>query len=171
MFGVKNGWERPDYFQPGKAWRRAGADQREFGWNRRPTSTAWRPSTRRCASGPGCSTSARSARSRSRGRGRSRCIDRVTDNRMDRDPGSVTYTQFLNTRGGIVADVTVTRLAAESFRVVTGAGTVDSDLGWLRGHIRPGDGGVELRDASRRAGRDRDLGAAGARDRRLGDRR
>ena len=58
------------------------------------------------------------------------------------------YTQFLNSRGGIVADVTVTRLAADHFRVVTGAGTVDSDLGWLRAHIEPRDGAVSLRDAS-----------------------
>ncbi len=36
MFGSKNGWERPDYFQPGRPWRRAGADQREFGWHRPP---------------------------------------------------------------------------------------------------------------------------------------
>jgi len=32
--------------------------------------------------------------------------------------------------------------------VVTGAGTADSDLGWLRLHRRDGDGPVELRDAS-----------------------
>ena len=36
VFGVKNGWERPDYFRPGRAWRRAGADQRAFGWGRPP---------------------------------------------------------------------------------------------------------------------------------------
>ena len=44
--------------------------------------------------------------------------------------------------------MTVTRLADDRFRVVTGAGTVDSDLGWLRAHIEPGDGAVSLRDAS-----------------------
>src|SRR5947209_2629318 len=36
VFGVKHGWERPDYFQPGKPWRRAGADQRGFGFTRPP---------------------------------------------------------------------------------------------------------------------------------------
>src|SRR6185437_4466604 len=30
VFGAKHGWERPDYFQPGRPWRRAGADQRVF---------------------------------------------------------------------------------------------------------------------------------------------
>ena len=54
--------------------------------------------------------------------------------------GSVVYTQLLNARGGIVADVTVTRLDEHAFRVVTGAGVVDSDLGWLRLNTGPEDG-------------------------------
>jgi 4-methylaminobutanoate oxidase (formaldehyde-forming) len=75
-------------------------------------------------------------------------LERVADNRIDRLVGSVVYTQFLDDRGGIVADVTVTRLADTRFRVVTGAGTIDSDLGWLRLNRRGEDGEVELRDAS-----------------------
>ena len=59
-------------------------------------------------------------------------LERVCGNRVDRPVGGVVYTQLLDRRGGIVADVTVTRLAEEHFRVVTGAGVVDSDLGWLR---------------------------------------
>ncbi|HEX4035568.1 MAG TPA: FAD-dependent oxidoreductase [Solirubrobacteraceae bacterium] len=74
-------------------------------------------------------------------------LERVCDNRIDRPAGSVIYTQFLNARGGIVADVTVTRLEEERFRVVTGAGVLDSDLGWLR--LALGErGGVALRDES-----------------------
>jgi glycine cleavage system aminomethyltransferase T len=75
-------------------------------------------------------------------------LERVADNRIDRPVGSVVYTQFLNDRGGIVADVTVTRLEDARFRVITGAGTIDSDLGWLRLNLREDDGAVELRDAS-----------------------
>ena len=63
-------------------------------------------------------------------------LERVACNLIDRPPGSVIYTQFLNRRGGIVADVTVTRLGEDRFRVVTGAGVVDSDLGWLRAQHR-----------------------------------
>ena len=58
-------------------------------------------------------------------------LERVCDNRIDRPVGAVVYTQLLDARGGIVGDVTVTRLADDRFRVVTGAGTVDSDRGWL----------------------------------------
>jgi 4-methylaminobutanoate oxidase (formaldehyde-forming) len=75
-------------------------------------------------------------------------LERACDNLVDRPVGSVVYTQFLNERGGIVADVTVTRLGEERFRVVTGSAYVDADLGWLRMQHRDGDGAVEIRDAS-----------------------
>ena len=55
-------------------------------------------------------------------------------NRIDRPVGSVVYTQLLDERGGIVGDVTVTRLGEDRFRVVTGAGAVDGDRGFLELH-------------------------------------
>jgi 4-methylaminobutanoate oxidase (formaldehyde-forming) len=58
------------------------------------------------------------------------------------------YTQFLDARGGIVADVTVTRLGEDRFRVITGSATVDADLGWLRMHAPVDDGAVDLRETS-----------------------
>src|SRR5207302_7267582 len=36
VFGTKNGWERADHFEPGRPWRRSGADQRRFGFTRPP---------------------------------------------------------------------------------------------------------------------------------------
>ncbi|MFN8233736.1 MAG: hypothetical protein U0V56_09795 [Actinomycetota bacterium] len=73
-------------------------------------------------------------------------LERVAGNR-NRPAGSVVYTQFLTPRGGIAADVTVTRMAEDRFRVVTGSATVDADLGWLRAHVADGDD-VALREAS-----------------------
>ena len=69
----------------------------------------------------------------------------MCDARIDRPVGRVVYTQFLNGDGGIVADLTVTRLGEDRFRLVTGAAAVDSDRGWLELHA---DGGVEIRDVS-----------------------
>ena len=66
---------------------------------------------------------------------------------VDRPVGTIVYTQWLDQRAGIVADVTVVRLAVDRFRVVTGAGYAARDLGWLRRHIREGQV-VELRDVS-----------------------
>jgi len=66
------------------------------------------------------------------GRGALDLLQWAAANDVDRPPGSSIYTQFLEVRGGIVADVTVTRLEAGRFRVLTGAGYLASDLGWLR---------------------------------------
>ncbi len=61
-------------------------------------------------------------------------LERVCDNRIDRPIGAVVYTQLLDEDGGIVGDVTVTRLGDDLFRVVSGAGAVDSDRGFLELH-------------------------------------
>ncbi|GHF62778.1 GcvT family protein [Seohaeicola zhoushanensis] len=48
--------------------------------------------------------------------------------------GKIVYTQFLNDRGGIEADVTVTRLSETRYLVVTPAATTVRDLSWLMRH-------------------------------------
>ena len=53
-------------------------------------------------------------------------------NDLDVAPGRAVYTPLLNARGGIEADVTITRLAEDSFRLVSGAATRWRDLAWLR---------------------------------------
>jgi 4-methylaminobutanoate oxidase (formaldehyde-forming) len=59
----------------------------------------------------------------------------------------VIYTQFLNPRGGIESDLTVTRWGDNRFRVTTGSNFVASDLGWIRMHL-PDDGTVDVRDVT-----------------------
>jgi 4-methylaminobutanoate oxidase (formaldehyde-forming) len=147
-FGVKHGWERPDHFEPGRPWRRSGPDQRAFGWRRPPWFDRVGEEHRAFRERVGIIDLSSFGKIEVRGPGALPLLERCAANRVDRPPGSVVYTQFLNHRGGIVADVTVTRLAADRFRVVTGAGAVDGDLGWLRMHAREEDGEVELREAS-----------------------
>ena len=48
--------------------------------------------------------------------------------------GKIVYTQFLNTRGGIEADVTVTRLSDTAYLVVTPSTTRLADQTWMRRH-------------------------------------
>ena len=76
--------------------------------------------------------------------------------------GSVVYTQWCDERGGMVADVTVTRLADDRFRVVTGAGYLASEMAWLRTHLDADDGVVTIRDVSGELTTHRAVGAAGA---------
>jgi glycine cleavage system aminomethyltransferase T len=63
------------------------------------------------------------------GPGATALMQRVTDNDVDKPVGSVIYTQFLNSSGGIESDVTVTRLAEDSYRVITGSSFISNDLG------------------------------------------
>ena len=48
------------------------------------------------------------------------------------DIGKIVYTQFLNSKGGIEADVTVTRLSESIYLIVTPAATRLADETWLR---------------------------------------
>jgi len=50
-------------------------------------------------------------------------------------PGRIVYTQWLNARGGIEADLTVTRLSDRAYLVVTAGATARRDFAWLTSHI------------------------------------
>ncbi|EAP78453.1 GcvT family protein [Roseovarius nubinhibens] len=64
--------------------------------------------------------------------------------------GKIVYTQFLNSRGGIEADVTVTRMSETAYLVVTPAATRLADQTWMERHkgnfnvvitdVTPGEG-------------------------------
>jgi 4-methylaminobutanoate oxidase (formaldehyde-forming) len=131
VFGTKNGWERADYFAPGEPSRRAGEDQRAFGWARPPwhDRVAVEHAAMRDRLGIIDMTSFGKLETSDLD-----VLERVCGARIDRPIGSVVYTQLLDDRGRIVGDVTVTRLAEDHFRVVTGAGAVDSDRGFLELH-------------------------------------
>ncbi|HEX3209762.1 MAG TPA: FAD-dependent oxidoreductase, partial [Geminicoccaceae bacterium] len=69
------------------------------------------------------------------GRDSEAVLQQVCANDIAVEPGRAVYTQWLNDRGGIEADLTVTRLAAERFMITTGAATQTRDFHWLRSHI------------------------------------
>lgn len=56
---------------------------------------------------------------------------------LDVAPGCAVYTPLLNVKGGIEADVTITRLAGDRFRLTSGAATRWRDLAWLRRNVGP----------------------------------
>ncbi len=56
---------------------------------------------------------------------------------IDLPEDQLVYTTFLNERGGIEADVTVTRLAENRFMVVGAAANTHKDMNWLQRHIDP----------------------------------
>lgn len=66
-------------------------------------------------------------------------LDRICANRIDRPVGSIVYTAMLTRRGGIRCDLTVTRKAEDLFRGVTGGGSGQHDLAWMRAQVRDGE--------------------------------
>jgi glycine cleavage system aminomethyltransferase T/glycine/D-amino acid oxidase-like deaminating enzyme len=145
VFAAKNGWERAEFFEPGRPWRRAGEDQRAFGWETPPWLDRLAEEHAAFRERVGIVDLTSFGKIAVEGPGALALLQRVCDGDLDRPVGALVYTQLLSPRGGIVADLTVTRLGPGRFRVVTGAAAIDSDLGWLRLHA-PDDGSVTLRD-------------------------
>jgi 4-methylaminobutanoate oxidase (formaldehyde-forming) len=147
VFGEKNGWERANYFAPGSPGRRAGAEQRRWGWARPAFFERVGLEHRAVRERVGLFDFTSFGKLDVSGPGAAALLQRLADNDVDRPAGAVVYTQFLNPRGGIESDLTVTRWAEDRFRVTTGSNFVASDLGWILMHL-PGDGSVQVRDVT-----------------------
>ena len=148
VFGTKAGWERADHLEPGRAWRRSGRDQRAYGFTRPPWLERVEEEAVAVRERAGLIDLSSFGKISVAGPGALALLQRVAANDVDRPVGSVTYSQFLDERGGMVADVTITRLAEDRFRVVTGAGYLAGDLAWLRWHVADDDAAIELHDVS-----------------------
>jgi glycine cleavage system T protein len=145
VFGLKNGWERVNYFDAGKPWRQAGADQKGWGWNRPSYFDRVGEEVKAARQRAALFDMTSFGKIRLRGPGALKLLQNLAANDLDRPVGSVTYTQFLNARGGIESDVTVTRLQADTFRIISGTSFVSNDIGWIQLHL-PDDGSVEVID-------------------------
>ncbi|SDJ79355.1 4-methylaminobutanoate oxidase (formaldehyde-forming) [Bradyrhizobium sp. Rc2d] len=64
-------------------------------------------------------------------------LQRICANDMSVEPGNLVYTQMLNTRGGIVADLTFTRISENRYMMVTSSGAQSRDINWIRRNLRP----------------------------------
>jgi 4-methylaminobutanoate oxidase (formaldehyde-forming) len=82
-----------------------------------------------------------------RGAGALATMQSLCDNDIDKPIGSVVYTQMLNPRGGIECDFTVTRLAEDRFRIITGTAFGEHDRSWIKLNM-PDDPGVTVEDVT-----------------------
>ena len=149
VFGKKNGWERVNYMMPGEPWRRAGEDQRNWGgWAKESYFEVVAGEHEAIRQRVGLVDLTSFGKIELDGPGALPLLQRLAVSNMDRPVGSVIYTQFCNSRGGIMADVTITRLAEDCFRLITGAGFIDNDRGYVILRLQPGDAQVEIRDVT-----------------------
>ncbi|MFY8030343.1 MAG: aminomethyltransferase family protein, partial [Devosia sp.] len=75
----------------------------------------------------------------------------ICANTVDKPVGRLTYTQMLNSRGGIECDLTVARIGEDRFYIVTGTGFRTHDFAWIKDHL-PAGGGATLTDVTEQFG-------------------
>lgn len=141
VFGEVAGWERPN-------WYAAPEQPREYVYSYGKQN--WHPNMeaecRAVRTAVGLFDQSSFAKFRVTGPDALDLLDRLSANAVDVEPGRAVYTQWLNPRGGIEADLTVSRLGEREFVVVTAAASARRDWAWLRRAARGRD--VELVDVT-----------------------
>jgi glycine cleavage system aminomethyltransferase T/glycine/D-amino acid oxidase-like deaminating enzyme len=140
QFGAKMGWERPLYFDL------PGAPGPTYGFGR-PT---WLPRVeleqRAAREAAALFDMSSFAKLLVQGRDSHVLLQQLCANDISGPVGSITYTGLLNARGGYESDLTVMRLADESFLLITGTAQATRDSDWIVRHV--GDRFVTLADVT-----------------------
>jgi 4-methylaminobutanoate oxidase (formaldehyde-forming) len=144
-FGEKSGWERVNWYESNAG--EGDESLRPRGWSGQIWSPAIGAEHEACRERAAIFDESSFSKLEITGPGAAELLERLCDNRVAREPGKVTYTQMLNSRGGIECDFTVARLGEESFSIVTGTAFGNHDREWIRRHL-PEDGGVQVRDVT-----------------------
>ena len=129
-FGETYGWERTDWYAPGET-----APQYEYSYGRQNWFDNVCAEHKAIRHNVGIFDLTSFAKFMVEGRDSERFLNRICANNVAVNPGRVVYTQWLNDRGGIEADLTVTRLSENRYLVVTGAAVHQRDMSWLQRHI------------------------------------
>ncbi|HSG54271.1 MAG TPA: glycine cleavage T C-terminal barrel domain-containing protein, partial [Paracoccaceae bacterium] len=141
VMGELAGWERANWF--------ARPDQERayrYSWRRQNFFENVAAEHRAVRTGAGMYDMSSFGKIRVEGRDAEAYLNHVGGGDFSVPVGKIVYTQFLNPRGGIEADVTVTRLSPTAYLVVTPAATRLADETWMRRHI--GDFNVVLTDVT-----------------------
>ncbi|HEY6597261.1 MAG TPA: FAD-dependent oxidoreductase [Asanoa sp.] len=135
-FGEKAGWERVNWYGANAA--HGEEHNRPRGWPGRVWSPAIEAECRATATAAGLFDQSSFGKLDVRGESAAPFLQWVCANDVDRPVGTVVYTQLLNVRAGIEADLTVTRLGQTHFRIVTSTASAVRDAAWLRRHAPEG---------------------------------
>ena len=109
-----SGWEGADWYAgPGET-----AKVEKLTWGRQNWFDTWAREHRAIREGVGLMDMSFMAKFRVQGPDAGAVLDRMSTNRVDGEPGVITYTQWLNDGGTLEADLTVTKLGEGDFLVV-----------------------------------------------------
>ncbi len=130
VFGSKLGWERPNWFAP------EGMEPRDlYSMGRQNWFGPVGQEHAHVRDKVGIFDQSSFAKYELSGPGAAEALEWICANRVARAPGRLTYSQLLNSRGGIEADLTVARLSQDRFYIVTGTGFRTHDLAWIADHL------------------------------------
>jgi glycine cleavage system T protein len=131
-FGEVAGFERPNWFAP------AGSAARyEYSYGRQNWFDASAAEHRAVREQVGLFDQSSFAKFMVKGADAAAVLGSICANEIDVPIGRVVYTQWLNPRGGIEADLTVTREAEDAYLIVTACATQTRDFNWLCRGIAP----------------------------------
>ena len=129
-FGEAFGWERANWYgEPGTT------PEYAYSYGRQNWFEACAAECRAAREAVALFDQSSFAKFRLEGRDACAVLNRVCANDVDVAPGKLVYTQWLNDKGGIEADLTVTRLVKDAYLIVGGAETETRDFNWLGRHI------------------------------------
>jgi glycine cleavage system T protein len=141
------GWERPQWYEANTPLLDLFPVQERAGWNALGWSTIEGAEHQAVRSRVGAFDISAFTKLVVSGPGSLAALERLCSNRIDRPIGRITYTSMLDSRGGIVCDLTVTRIAPDRFWIITGGAVGPHDLHWIRSHV-PDDGSVHISDVT-----------------------
>ncbi|HEY7223767.1 MAG TPA: FAD-dependent oxidoreductase [Micromonosporaceae bacterium] len=126
-----SGWESPDWY----AGAGVVAEPGPLSWGRPAWFDHWAAEHRAAREGVIVMDMSFMAKFLVQGRDAGPFLELLSANRVDRDPGVITYTQWLNERGTIEADLTVTKLDDEHYWVVASDTAHRHAETWMRRHL------------------------------------
>ena len=132
-FGSKLGWERPNWFAPVGV---LPCDTYSMG--RQNWFSHVGNEHRLVREQAGVFDQSSFAKFEMKGKDAEAVLNHICANTIAKAPGKLTYTQMLNSRGGIECDLTVAKLAEDHFYIVTGTGFRTHDFHWIADHIPVG---------------------------------
>ncbi len=145
-FGVKNGWERPNWFA-----RDGIKPTVEYSFERQNWFTCHAAEHRAAREQVALFDQSSFSKFTLRGRDAVNVLQRLCGNNVNVTSGKAVYTGMFNERGGFESDLTLVRVTEEEFYIISGSSQTIRDLDWIARHIRT-DEQAELATVTERFG-------------------
>ena len=131
-FGSSKGWEYPDWFAP------SGVEPKvEYSFGRQNWFEYHAAEHKACRENVVLMDLSLMTKYLVQGRDAEKVLNWICANDVAVPVGRIVYTQWLNERGTLQGDVTVTRLAEDQFLIISSDATYNQTRNWLKQHIPP----------------------------------